>query len=86
MEYKPMRDAASGTFKFCSCGTQKWVEELYVLSRVLWWWFLLHIGDKTCPVPCVRLEAFLGPGLVVTASGNVIREDTLWDWTKMMLN
>lgn len=30
--------------------------------------------DKTCPVPCMCLEAFCCPGLAASASGNVIRE------------
>jgi hypothetical protein len=34
-----------------------------------------QIGDKTCPVPCMCLEAFLCPGLAVSASANVIREE-----------
>jgi len=33
-----------------------------------------EIGDKTCPIPCMCLEAFCCPGLAVSASGNVIRE------------
>ena len=32
------------------------------------------VGDKTCPVPCMCLEAFLCPGLAVSASANVMRE------------
>ena len=34
-----------------------------------------HVGDKTCPVPCMTLEAFLCPGLAVSASANVIRAE-----------
>lgn len=30
--------------------------------------------DRTCPVPCMCLEACCCPGLAVSASGNVIRE------------
>ena len=31
-------------------------------------------GDKTCPVPCMCLEAFCCPGLAASASGMVLRE------------
>jgi len=32
------------------------------------------MGDKTCPVPCMCLEACLCPGLAASASGMVIRQ------------
>jgi len=33
-----------------------------------------RMGDKTCPVPCMCLEACLCPGLAASASGMVIRQ------------
>ena len=33
-----------------------------------------QVCDKTCPIPCMCLEAFCCPGLAVSASANVVRE------------
>eukprot|EP00934_Nitzschia_sp_Nitz4_P003019 Nitzschia sp. Nitz4//scaffold103_size77763//4875//5525//NITZ4_005435-RA/size77763-exonerate_protein2genome-gene-0.49-mRNA-1//1//CDS//3329532298//3009//frame0 len=34
-----------------------------------------RVCDRTCPLPCMCLEAFLCPGLAVSASANVMREE-----------
>lgn len=32
------------------------------------------MGEKTCPLPCMCLEAFCCPGLAVSASSGVVRD------------
>jgi len=34
-----------------------------------------QVCDQTCPVPCMCLEAFICPGLAISATSNVIRDE-----------
>ena len=42
-----------------------------------------QIGESTCPLPCMCLEAFLCPALAVYVSANVIREEHNLGWDDM---